>query len=360
MTTVEERPGIAAARRALLRGNAARMENQPLEAVRAYREAVELADASAEGTAVRADALRGAGIALLSLADWEEAASAYRESREAARELQDERRLGLAETGLAATAFQRGDWRGAEIHYETARSRAEAAGDPQLLAQIDNNEGTLHAARGDSARAELCFRRALARFEDMREHPGAARAWNNLGLALTAQARWVEAVEAYAAAQEHCDREGQVEFSAQVLINRARLALERGRPVEGHSLAEAAWSLAERLDDGPVAAGALCLLGEAARGRGDAVGATYWFRRSLARSDRGRAPLIEAETWEQIGQLYFDRGETERAISTWQYARHLYRTLGAVTQVDRLLDRIERHSSSAPPAASPLRGVGAA
>jgi tetratricopeptide (TPR) repeat protein len=351
--------GLAGALEALSRGEAARRENRPLDALEACRQAAELAGASPEGAAIRADALRGAGIALMSLAEWEEAASAYRGSREAARELADDRRLGLAETGLAAVAFQRGDWIAAETHYRTARTRAEAAGDARLLTQIDNNEGTLHAARGDAPRAEICFRRALARFEDLGEHPGAARAWNNLGMTLVAQTRWDEAAAAYRAAQEHCKREGQVEFSAQVLINRARLELERGSPMEAHSLAEAAWTLADRLNDGPVAAGALCLLGEVARSLGDPVGATYWFRRSLARSDRGRAPLIEAETWEQIGRLYLDRGETERAVSTWQYARHLYRGLGAVTQVDRLLDRIERHSPAPPPPTPPER-MGAA
>lgn len=287
----------------------------------------------------------------LARADWSAAAAAYGESAAEARRMVDPQRLAQAETGLGAVAFQRGDYRAAELRYAAARAASEAADCPRLTAQIDNNEGALHSARGDAVRAEALFRRALERFDRIAEGPFAARASNNLGLALAAQSRFAEAELAYRRAQDECRRRGDTELGAQVMINRARLALSRGVPIEGHSLAKIASTLAERMGEGPVLAGALCLMGEADRALGDGVGATYWFRRALTGSASGKAPLIEAETWVQIGWLYLDQGEPDRAVETWQYARQLYRSLDAHAEVDRLRELIDARTAARAPSA---------
>lgn len=304
-----------------------------------------------DGEGSHADDLRRTAQDHLARAAWHAAAAAYGESAAEARKIGDPRRLTQAEAGLGAVAFQRGDFRAAEFHYAAARAASEAADSPRLTAQIDNNEGALHSARGDAVRAEALFRRALERFDRIAEGPFAARASNNLGLALAAQSRFAEAELAYRRAGDECTRRGDAELGVQVMINRARLALLRGLPIEGHSLAKIASTLAEGMGEGPILAGAFCLMGEADRALGDGVGATYWFRRALTGSASGKAPLIEAETWVQIGWLYLDQGEPERAAETWQYARQLYRALDAHAEVDRLQGLIEDRARPPAPAA---------
>ena len=338
------------ARQAIAKAQSAAHDECHDEATRWYGVAIERAGADVAGLAVRADALRGAGIVHQSRAEWSEAERDFLAAREAAVLLGDEARIGRAENCLAAVAFERGDWTSATRHYDAARASAEACDDAELLAQIENNAGTLLAARGEYTSAEAAFRRALERFSNLEQHPCGAKVLNNLGLVLVRQGRYPQATIAYDRALEECKRRGEALFATKILINQARLALARQNPIQAHAAAMKAWTFARRLKDGPVASGALCLLGEVALGLRDFVGAIYYLRRALKLAADNKAPLIEAETWVQIGNLYQEQGQKQRAIDTWQYARLCYRRLGADAEADRLGERIDEATSQATPA----------
>lgn len=335
------KPLSETARQAIARAEAAAQAEQWPNALVAYGEALERAGEGPEAVRVCADARRGRAIVQFGLADWNAAESDAEESRRLAAGLGDEKRLGRAENILAAVAFERGDWSAARQHYAAARRHAETAADPALAAQIENNEGTLLAARGDPWQAEACFRRALEQFRKLERHPCEARALNNLGMVLVAQGRLPEAAVAYERALGECKRRGDSLLAVKVMINRARLALVRDNPLQAHATAMTAWTFARRLGDGPVAAGSMCLLGEVARALNDRVGATRYLKRALRHSAGGKAPLVEAETWVQIGCLYRDQEQPERAANAWRHARHLYLTLGAAKEAERMRDRID-------------------
>jgi tetratricopeptide (TPR) repeat protein len=332
---------IGAARQAIARAQAAAQEERFDEALAWYAEAAKRTLDNPAGLGVRADALRGASIVHQALAEWPAAERALEASREAAIELGDEGRIGRAYNCFGAVAFERGEWSAAERHYAEGRRAAEAADDKELLAQIENNLGTLLAARGEHARAEEAFRRALAGFEDLNRHPCVARVLNNIGLVLVKQDRLPQAEIAYDRALADCKRRGDALFATKILINQARLSLAREDGIQAHASAVKAWSFARRLKDGPVAAGALCLLGEVALGFRDFVGAIYYLRRALNLTAGNKAPLVEAETWVQIGNLYREQGKLDRAIDTWQFARLCYRRLGAYLEAERIAERID-------------------
>lgn len=332
------------ARLALSRAEAAFADSRIDASLAEYDRAARLALEVPGAGAIRADALRGSAIVCMSRSDWLAAEEDFRRSRDEARRIGDEERMGKAENGLAAVAFERGHWESATDHFAAARSHAEAAEDALLLAQIEQNEGALHAARGDTRQAEACYRRALARFEELGSHPCAARTWNNLGLALMTQGRPDEARDAFERSLVECRRQGDEHLAVKVLINSGRLELRRGRAKEAHVLALRAWTFAERLAKGPVAAGALCLMGEVALAMGDRATATTHLGDALSRVDKRKAPLVEAEIWIQLGHLSAESGNRESALESWRYARHLYRLLGADAEVDRVLELIESRS----------------
>ncbi|MFN2383769.1 MAG: tetratricopeptide repeat protein [Gemmatimonadota bacterium] len=334
-------PARETARQAIARAEALTQAEQWPDALVAYGEALELAGDGEDSLPVRADARRGRAIVLVGMADWSAAEEDAGESRRLAAASGDAGRLGRAVNILAAVAYERGDWSAARHHYAAARTHALAAGDAGLAAQIENNEGTLWAARGERWRAEACFRRALEQFEALENHPCGARALNNLGMVLVAQGRMPEAAVAYDRALGECKRRGDSLLAVKVMINRARLALLRDNPLQAHATAMTAWTFARRLGDGPVAAGSMCLLGEVARALNDRVGATRCLKRALRHSAAGKAPLVEAETWVQIGCLYRDQEQPERAADAWRHARLLYLSLGATREAERMGDRID-------------------
>ena len=324
------------AREAIARAEAAVQMERWRDALEAYREAGRIADRSGEGAAARADALRGSAIVRMRLGEWQEAVRDVAESRLIARRIGDERRLALAENARGAIEFERGSWEEAARRYAAARSHAASIEDVPLLMEIENNEGALWAARGDGVRAEEYFRRALRRFEELERHPCGARVLNNLGMVLAADGRFDEAEQAYERALEECKRRADLVLATTIMINRARLALAREEPIRAHMLATTAQAFAERLDNGPMAADAACLLGAVARSERRWAEADWHLGLALARSAEGRAPLAEAEVWLERGQLYEDQGQLERAIEALRQARRCYLGLGSEAEADRL------------------------
>jgi tetratricopeptide (TPR) repeat protein len=332
------------AREAIARAKSAVQEERWQDALETYRAAVELATGE-EGGPARADALRGAAIVRMRLGEWHEAIRDVIESCLVAQRVGDERRLALAENVGGAIEFERGRWEEAARRYASARMHAASIEDVPLQMEIQNNEGALWAARGDHARAEECFRRALLRFEELERHPCGARVLNNLGMVLVATDRHQEAEHAYTRALGESKRSGDLVLATTVMINRARLALIRDEPIRAHSLATTAQAFAERLENGPLAADAECLLGAVARSGGQWSEAGWHLGRALAMSANGRAPLAEAEVWLERGKLYQEMSKTDEAIEALRQARRCYLGLGSVAEADRLERQIDELST---------------
>ena len=328
------------AREAIARAESAVQMERWRDALAAYREAGQLADRNGEGAAARADALRGAAIVRMRLGEWHEAIRDVAESRLISGRTGDERRLALAENARGAIEFERGNWGEAARRYAASRSHAASIEDVPLLMEIENNEGALWAARGDTVRAEEHFRRALKRFQELERHPCGARVLNNLGMVLAAAGRLDEAEDAYERALNECKRRSDLLLATTVMINRARLAIAREEPIRAHMLATTAQAFAERLDHGPLAADAACLLGAVARSERRWTEAEWHLAVALTRSAEGRAPLAEAEVWQETGRLHEDQQSFDRAIDALRQARRCYLGLGSEAEAERLEGQI--------------------
>ena len=337
---MSDRVSRESARLAIARAESAVQQERWHDALEAYRVAAELADGGYEDGPARADALRGSAIVRMRLGEWHEAVRDAAESRLIAQRIGDERRLALAENTRGAIEFERGSWEEAARRYAAARMHAAAVEDVALLMEIENNEGALWAARGDRVRAEEHFRRALRRFEELERHPCGARVLNNLGMILTSAGRYEEAEHAYTRAIAECKRRADLVLATTVMINRARLALAKDEPIRAHMLATTAQAFAERLENGPLAADAACLLGAVARSQRRWTEAEWHLGVALAKSAGGRAPLAEAEVWVEFGQLNEDIGQTEKAVEALRQARRCYLGLGSESGAERLEQRI--------------------
>lgn len=329
---------ITAAAEALGRAQVARQQGRWEDALSAYDEALEASEGKASSRL--ADVWRGIGIVQFARSDWEAACAAFRESREVARTIDDYVRAAKALNGEAGAEFERGHWILARQLYDRAYRLARKAGDRRTVALVENNRGILFDATGDHEAAEICFRSTLEMFEDRETHPCPGQTLNNLGLALSAQRRWEEAAAAYDEALHMARERSDRILAAKTRVNRARLELERGCPNRAHREAREAWEAADKTGHTPAEAGALCLMAEVSRRLGDHVGGIRFLKRALDLSLHRKAPLVEAEVWEEVGNLHQSRGENEEANDSWRHAQRCYRELGAEGRVERLERRI--------------------
>lgn len=306
------------------------------EALDAYAAAIAQAGDGVASAPARADACRGAAVVRMKLGSWREAIADAVESRRIADLADDDRRIALAENLLGAIAFESGDWHEAGRRYGAAREHAGSAGDEPLLLEIENNDGVLWAAIGDRPRAEESFRWALSRFEELERHPCGARVMNNLGMVLAAEGRFDEAGALYERALVECKRRSDVALGTTVMVNRARLALAQNDVLKAHALVTTAEVFCHRLPDNPLNADIACLMGAVARTLHNWSRAETSLRRALEQSSGGRAPLAEAESWAELGELFSAQDQSGEAADAWRTAARCYRHLGAVADAERV------------------------
>jgi tetratricopeptide (TPR) repeat protein len=90
------------------------------------------------------------------------------------------------------------------------------------------------------------------------------------------------------------------------------------------------------MGDVPLAADASCLLGAVARAAQRSFEAERYLSEALRRSAEGRAPMAEAETWEELGRLRADEGRNEEAAEALRQARRCWLALGSRIEALRM------------------------
>lgn len=243
------------------------------------------------------------------------------------------------ENGIGAVHYARGAYAQARASY--GRAQELASDDPALrgkvflnLGVIANIEGNLDAARAEYARSEAAFAEAG-------DDAGRALVLHNLGMINADLELWDEAAESYAACLLLCERQGNKQMVANVLLNQSELQIAAGR----HELAvvhcERAMIIYADLGDEP--------------GRGDALRSRSRAHRMLGRLDeaaadatealrsaiRLEARLLEAEATRELGLIERDRRRDEAAAALLDRALALFTALGAAREVRELRAEIE-------------------
>lgn len=199
----DRRPAALALRRA---ARSARSRGHLTEAASRYQEALEMAWAAgdARGSAVAAV---GCGNVAVDRGRWEEAGGWYVRALELVAGEASVPERWHAFQNLSIVARRRGDLEASRRWLERAEEVARALDDPDLAVEVENGWGMWALAAGDPPAAEDRFRSALRSAEDPK---AVVTVSVNLGHALLAQGRILEAAEAARGAEAEALRAGVV------------------------------------------------------------------------------------------------------------------------------------------------------
>ncbi|HEX2078691.1 MAG TPA: tetratricopeptide repeat protein [Longimicrobium sp.] len=210
-------------------------------------------------------------------------------------------------SNLAALTMREGDLAESERLLERTRESMEQAGAPDARIFWLNNRGLLLLEHGDYAHAEALFREALQGAEGHWELPPRI----NLGEALRAQARYLEAEDEARRAEEVA------------IVHR----------------------LVPELVD------VYNLLGAIARERCDEEGLVFYEQALRVCHERALPRKTEASILHGYGQLHCACGRPEEGRGYLEAARDIYRALGfapELAQVEENLARLEREQALEP------------
>ena len=146
-----------------------------------------------EASALRADALTGAGILAFMLGDQAAASRLHERSLDLHRQVGDAGGIAFAANNLANAAVLAGDYRTARQLYETGLAWARDQGDPRVIGFSIVNMAEAVALDGEPERARAQYDEGIAAFRQASDRWGEAFALDSLGVMLARNGEHQEA-----------------------------------------------------------------------------------------------------------------------------------------------------------------------
>jgi tetratricopeptide (TPR) repeat protein len=220
----------------------------------------------------------GIGDNLRDIGKFDEAQLAYESGLKIAREVDDDRTVGVALGQLGTLAMIRGDLKTAHERHTEALQTFRAMGEPQMESMAWGNLGNLAQKVEDWDEADRCYREAAHIHEQIRDLPYLATDFNNLAIVAEGAGRLADAERWYLRAQEIKDKVAPQDAST--LSNLADLYLSQRRLDEAERYARRAVEIKETLELSSEPWKTYTILAQIVDARGNAVEAARWRRKS--------------------------------------------------------------------------------
>ena len=231
--------------------------------------------------AVRAAALRAAGVLAELRADLVQAKALHEESLAIARAIGDRGGTATSLRNLGVVAQEQRDYGTALAHYAEALTLHRADGDRRGLAATMTNMGKAVQEQGDDARASALYEEALALVRTLGDRQATAGVLMNLGVIAADQGMYPKATACYEEALSLARALGDRWTEGSILYNLGVVAAEQDEPTQAMAFFGEAIALARELEDQQGVAYALIGLGDLACERGEIAAAVDAYKESL-------------------------------------------------------------------------------
>jgi tetratricopeptide (TPR) repeat protein len=247
-----------------------------------------------------------------------------------------------AHVELGYIAYRQGRPDAMLSHAREAQSLARDSSDLELVVKVENVLGIAHGARGYCKQAILHYERAAKVAEALGDLTSAAMRRNNIGInqRLLGQLDEAEATLQAALEQLGDDHPG---MKANVLINLARVHLDRRAPARAKPALERAVKLADRTATYGVLDEALFCLGVAALYEGDLDAAEARAQQTIERATQSRQNVQLGCGLRLLASACASRGAAEQARSNFERSVGVLRATGDREELAHSLLAQARH-----------------
>jgi len=269
---------------------------------------------------------------------FDDALALYERSRSMAEECGATECRAAAEVGIGTIHCERAEYARARASYQVAFGLTESA---SLKAKIHLNLGVIAAMEHDVPQARELYGRAVQGFQSAADDAGLALALHNLGMLHASLGEWVEAEEAYGRCLGVCERMGNKQMLAAVMLKRVELLADRERLDEAAAECERVLVVLGDLGDEVGRAEAFRWQGYAYRRLGRREAADVRLRDAARIAARLQVPLLEAHVSEELGLMRVDDGDTRDALSWLERAHSRFQAVNATADAERVAARLE-------------------
>jgi CHAT domain-containing protein len=323
---VEQQDELRLARLDINLGSIYYRQDRFAEALDCYRTAYPIVLGHHDSEAISV-VLSNLAVCLISVGDFSQALSTYKEARESCRKCEMPRLVAQADYNIAYLYYSRGEYSRAIDLLLSARVACETVGDHYHHALCNLDLSELYLELNLSSEAAELARAAHAEFESQGLGYEAAKALAFEAIALGQQTRWNQSLELFRQARSSFVREKNRVWPSLIDLYQALVLFNAERHSQARRLAQSAL---EFFDSSLLPGKAvLCqlLLARIAQANGDRQKARTDCEAALNKLKEVESPMLEHQAFLLMGQIHSAFGNQRQAYSCLRASRSALETL---------------------------------
>lgn len=242
---------------------------------------------------------------------------------------------------LGHIRWKKGDYKGALKDHEKGLGIAKDLGDQRLVGILHIETAMVHSMTGDLSRAEHDYREAILALQPTGERRQLSRAYNNLGDNFMGRGKYDKALDILEKAKTIADQANAKDMYAFAAFNKAESYFELGKYEEALAELDISLPVLEEIGDTYGESGANQIYGLVYAKLGEWQKAETHLLKARRLAQRNSMPVSEAKVIRDIGRVYKWRGDHDKAKLYFLEAKEIFEKHGADGEVHKMKEDLE-------------------
>ncbi|MFO7792250.1 MAG: tetratricopeptide repeat protein [Candidatus Saliniplasma sp.] len=307
-------------------------------ALEAFRSLLELSEKTGEEN-IQANALRWIGHTHSDSQDFESANESYQK----ALELYDEESKGYTDCkrGMGYLIWREGEFEEALELYQQVVKEAKELKDDHILSLTYIDMGNIYAQKGQNEKAIEYYERSIPALKKQNSYKDLERAYNNMGDQFMKMAEWEKAIEHFQKTMDYAKKIGDKRFIGWSYFNQAEALARKGDMEKAKKYTDRAEKVMKPIREKIGLSSVERIRAIIQRMQGDLEKALSSMERSWSYIEDLDIPFPKAENSYELGRIYLEKDEPEKAKENLEKAKRKFERLGAYQYLDKVRKHLE-------------------
>ena len=285
--------------------------------------------------------LRRLGFIHQERAEFDQALVYYERPLEEAEESGNKNAIAGSLNYLGTVYWNKGNYEEARKFHEGAIKNASIVKDMSALGGAHIGLGNIHSERNELEKAISHYQKSLEFLEETDQLDQIARAYNNLGDTYLQMKDWEKALEQFDKCKENGEKGGWLNMKAWGLFNSSEALIHLGKLDEARNNLDMSDDILKRIGDKAGIGGMHQNYGRLYQANEDWNLAIRHYQKAIEIFTEINTPSSLAECRKELGLIFKEEGEFEKAKAELRRAANLYHHLGLENMVKTCLKEID-------------------
>jgi len=273
---------------------------------------------------------------------WKESLLFIKKARKSFEELKDRKGIARCENLLGTLYGEQGDLQKALIHFEKSLALLDTSKDNALVGMLEINLGIVSNMQGDYDKAFSYFQRALFNFEQTQTLNRIAEIRHNLGMLYTHKEEYEEAQTEFDKSISLSAEAGMLSELSISFLGKAVIFIQLKDYNLAAGFTDQALEICNKINDRLSIADIYKVKGVIEKFRGNLKLSENYLLTSLRINQDLSNALNRAETLYELGYLYLNMGQNNKALENFLSALDYYQSINMSRMVTKLKDAIHK------------------